>query len=419
MLYVNYHKSASWLSVCLVLLMWFLYREALLHPSFVNNKAKFESIHDEASQLNEQPWLINMTRHRYELMDEYAQETVETTNSTFKWILLWNKYPDGRDFRIGAGHHRLRDSGCPVWQCETTLDRTKIRQADAVVFHLRSWRKNDLPKQRSPHQRYIFWSRESPVWRHRLYDTELMAHFFNWTMTYRWDSDVVGPYGYVKPIANVPLHPSDDHMKLFLSNPTGVVNYAEGKTKMAAWLVSNCNAKSSRKEMVTKLQQYVDVDVYGKCGTMSCSKDQAKVCKELATKKYKFYMALENSLCLDYVTEKFFDTLQYPVIPVVFGYHDNYEKIAPRHSFINAAKFENVKQLADYLMLLDKNDTLYNQYFWWKPYFKVRDSTDDQALGFCHLCAALHNKTLIPKVYHNLTTWWDTESKCAISPRIV
>ena len=55
--------------------------------------------------------------------------------------------------------------------------------------------------------------------------------------------------------------------------------------------------------------------------------------------------------------------LDYRILPIVYGVHDHYDKIAPTHSFITAAKFENMKQLADYLILLDKNDTLYNEYF--------------------------------------------------------
>jgi hypothetical protein len=27
--------------------------------------------------------------------------------------------------------------------------------------------------------------------------------------------------------------------------------------------------------------------------------------------------------------------------------------------------------LAKYLDILDKNDTLYNEYFWWKPFYKL------------------------------------------------
>lgn len=125
-------------------------------------------------------------------------------------------------------------------------------------------------------------------------------------MTYRWDADLVAPYGWIQPTGNIPLHPSDDQMNVYLSNPTASVNYAKGKTKMAAWLVSNCNAKSSRQEMVMQLQKYIDIDVYGRCGTLDCPKRQETYCLELVTKKHKFYMSLENSLCLDYITEKYY-----------------------------------------------------------------------------------------------------------------
>jgi hypothetical protein len=143
---------------------------------------------------------------------------------------------------------------------------------------------------------------ESAAW-HEYLDTSPMANFFNWTMTYRWDSDMVGPYGYVKPIGSVPLHPSESQIKEYLSSSK--INYAKGKTKMAAWFVSNCKSKSSRNEMVKELQKYIDVEVYGECGTKVCSRNIEDECREMAAKNYKFYMSLENSLCLDYVTEKY------------------------------------------------------------------------------------------------------------------
>ena len=39
------------------------------------------------------------------------------------------------------------------------------------------------------------------------------------------------------------------------------------KTKLSAWLVSNCNAHSKRDEYAKELQQYIHIDVYGACGT--------------------------------------------------------------------------------------------------------------------------------------------------------
>ena len=42
---------------------------------------------------------------------------------------------------------------------------------------------------------------------------------------------------------------------------------------------------------------------------------QEDACYQMLNNTYKFYLALENSVCQDYVTEKFFNILQYNVIP--------------------------------------------------------------------------------------------------------
>jgi alpha-1,3-fucosyltransferase len=147
-----------------------------------------------------------------------------------------------------------------------------------------------LPQNRSLHQRYVFWLLESADWTEAL-DTKPLGHFFNWTLTYRWDSDMVMRYGYVRPTGNVPLHLSDDQMKELLSNQK--VNYATTKTKMAAWMVSNCGSHSSRNEMVNIIKKYIQVDVYGACGTMSCPKEvgvdnSSEDCRDMVGKTTNF-----------------------------------------------------------------------------------------------------------------------------------
>ena len=60
---------------------------------------------------------------------------------------------------------------------------------------------------------------------------------------------------------------------------------------------------------------------------------------EMVKRDYKFYLAFENSLCRDYVTEKFYNPLLYSTVPVVYSGAD-YETIkAPRHSFIDVRNF--------------------------------------------------------------------------------
>jgi alpha-1,3-fucosyltransferase len=47
---------------------------------------------------------------------------------------------------------------------------------------------------------------------------------------------------------------------------------------------------------------------------------------EMLDKGYKFYLSFENSLCSDYVTEKFWKILNFNIVPIVLG-GANYEKV--------------------------------------------------------------------------------------------
>lgn len=124
-----------------------------------------------------------------------------------------------------------------------------------------------------------------------------------------------------------------------------------------------------REFYVHVLKQHSRIDIFGKCGKPFCSFDQLNDCYQRIEIDYKFYLSFENSLCRDYITEKFFNLLDRNIVPIVYG-AGNYEAIAPPHSYIDALKYTPV-QLAKYLDILDKNDTLYNEYFWWKPFYKL------------------------------------------------
>lgn len=82
-------------------------------------------------------------------------------------------------------------------------------------------------------------------------------------------------------------------------------NYAQNKTKLVAMFVSNCNTDNERLLYAKELNNYISVDIYGKCG-----KDIDEIGSDsyvqMLDQDYKFYLAFENSNCVDYVTEKFF-----------------------------------------------------------------------------------------------------------------
>ena len=84
---------------------------------------------------------------------------------------------------------------------------------------------------------------------------------------------------------------------------------------------------------------------------------------------FQFYLSLENSLCRDYVTEKFWKVLPYNVIPVVLNGADM-TSIAPPHSYIDMNQFSSVQHLAEYMIKVSQDDKLFASYFWWRSFYK-------------------------------------------------
>lgn len=85
-------------------------------------------------------------------------------NDHVKTILYWNKmYAEGEThFLFGKGDVF---EGCPVPHCFATTQRDfheSVSEFDAVLFHGIEVELNDLPAERSPDQRYIFFTWESP-----------------------------------------------------------------------------------------------------------------------------------------------------------------------------------------------------------------------------------------------------------------
>lgn len=182
------------------------------------------------------------------------------------------------------------------------------------------------------------------------------------------------------------------------------------KSKTAAWFVSNCNAFSKRDELTKKLQKYIDIDVYGRCGNLVCpEKDPENKCEKMINSTYKFYLSFENALCIDYVTEKLFRTMHNYVIPVVFNGADM-NRFVPPYSVINANDFETVEDLADYLKFLSKDLDEYKKYFWWKKHYKIVE--DGDSVAYCNLCKKINEMNVKHKkqVYVDILKWWYEDS---------
>ena len=84
----------------------------------------------------------------------------------------------------------------------------------------------------------------------------------------------------------------------------------------------------------------------------------------MVSKKYKYYLAFENSNCVDYITEKFWDSLKHKLLPIVMGARvEDYQAVAPPNSFLHVDSFAGPEELAEHLKYLDENPRDYNKHF--------------------------------------------------------
>jgi ferredoxin-like protein FixX len=228
-------------------------------------------------------------------------------NKNLKKILFWNLFYGDDSFYYSLGKRGpFIMNSCPVTNCETISDKSRLNEADLVVVSMTD-SMHDIPYKRPKSQRWVFTLIESPAHTRNYAD---MNGKFNLTATYLSDSDFSNSYEYQ----------SNFYWK---ENKTFNLNYdfTKGKTGSVAALISNCGAGTNRLAYIKEMQQYINVIVYGTCGVKcpSSENNRREYCKDYIGANYRFFLAFENSICKDYITEKFFYSLNTNVVPVVMS----------------------------------------------------------------------------------------------------
>ncbi|KAJ3649183.1 hypothetical protein Zmor_020938 [Zophobas morio] len=341
-----------------------------------------------------------LSQYRNALLSQYTINEIRavrprTASTGMKKILYWTPMFQELNFNLGLGAKIFEN--CTYTNCYTTYhkDELPVEEFDAILFHGIEYREDAFgkPEKRKPNQVYIFSNQESPIYTpHFIKDYN---GFYNWTMSFRLDSDVLRPYGFI------------DKKKTGYRLPS--IEEIRKRPKKIAWFVSNCGTSSERERLYNEIRKYVPVDVYGSCGDLNCPRSSANECYATMEKQYKFYLSFENSVCEDYVTEKLYNVLKRNIVPIVYGGAD-YNTIAPPNSVINVMDFKSVKDLVAYIRQLDIHPEEYLKYFEWKKDY-VSDTSNQLAL--CTLCKKL-NEPIETKVYSDLDRWWngDKLDKC-------
>lgn len=310
----------------------------------------------------------------------------------------------------------------PSLQCEYIDEDEHFSTAEVVILRGSQLDQSPLAKavltdpKRPRSQWWVFFDNEPPykVWKYS--NLSKYNGVFNLTATYSMDSDI--PRTDQRRIRNCVR----GHAKY---RSLAGVDYAKKKKKkgaVVAWFASECATQSKREDYVRELQKYIEVDVFGACGPLTCGSrevgtwDQDRCHERLLHHKgsYKFYLSFENSLCKGYVTEKLWMLMPLDVVPVVMGMAD-YSNMLPKDSYIDVRDFPSPKALANYLKVLDKNPQQYNQYIRNKNslmcYLKYPYMPWE-----CTLCERIHQLKGSRSIVYDLARFWG-RSQC-LTPKL-
>lgn len=243
------------------------------------------------------------------------------------YILLWLS-PKWSHWNRELWQLYFYNKKCLYKNCFFTNDHdyfNDIRDYDVLVFN--SWTLWNFwkPNNRTETQKYIFMSEESPDLCPM--PEEKFNGFFNLTWTYKLDSDISLKFITIKnkkgkvvgPKINMRWKPFSQMKR----TSKYVISKLQNKTKAAAWFVSHCDTAGKREKyvphLISELRQYkLTVDIFGDCGDLQCPMSSEE-CHALIENDYYFYLAFENALCEDYVTEKVLTAMKHFAVPIVYG----------------------------------------------------------------------------------------------------
>ncbi|XP_059187686.1 alpha-(1,3)-fucosyltransferase 4-like [Centropristis striata] len=327
------------------------------------------------------------------LPDPLTLEPLVSEEDSPVTLLVWT-HPFGRYRKLPDCFELSQISGCAL-----TDDWGAYPQADAVIIHHRdvATGASDLPPEpRPPEQKWIWLNYESPSHTPRLWS---FADVFNLTMSYRTDSDVFLPYGYL-----LPREPNTKTLQNRFAHPLRAPSRSHLlRPRLLAWVVSNWSESHARVAFYNQLRRYVHVDVFGRAG-WPLPEGSGSVVR--LVRRYQFYLALENSQHTDYITEKLWNAVRAGAVPVVLGpSRQNYERFLPREAFIHVDDFPTVRGLARYLLMLRRNPARLRRHLDWRDGYSVHQPAF-WSEHYCAACRAVRRTRGRTALVQDLTRWF-------------
>lgn len=291
------------------------------------------SVHNNGTPRNVFNSTVRLLIHTDRASDKVVLSAIGAPTVDLKYILLWTDTYATPFVYMGKGQSTFVYRKCKWTNCYVTDDRNYLghySEFEVIAFNgpqlTDALHSNDLPIRRSPRQKYVYANIESAA--NYPIKTNLLNGFFNWTWTYKLNSDAIWGYFVIKNATNHIVAPGVGiHWKsLNEMEPIGdkLKSNLKLKSMPIAGYISNCHTLSHRESYIKALRRHLSVfnlyiDIHGECGNIQCPKNVMERCLKYLEKKYFFYLAFENSCSDDYVTEKVVYALKHSTVPIVYG----------------------------------------------------------------------------------------------------
>lgn len=277
-------------------------------------------------------------------------------------IIWWCK----RNFDYYNVYERTIPCGnikCLIRQYENS---TKVQtNRDAYIYHPDNMIETPspiLPKDPS----IAIWGfifEESPNYCTECYSDKLMTSF-NYSSTYSRHSDVPFPLLWMISLNNITN-------KIYFYKTSQKNDYLN-EISPIVYLQSDCRTSTQRDLYVKELMKYQSIDSYGRC--LNNKKlpnallernhllkfNSEEILRLIA--KYKFVISIENGVCEDYITEKFWRAIHLGVVPIYFGSPSISHWFPNNKSAILLQDFPTPKLLSAHIDKLMGDDNLYEEY---------------------------------------------------------
>eukprot|EP00117_Sycon_ciliatum_P005454 scpid73710/ scgid9398/ Alpha-(1,3)-fucosyltransferase 11; Fucosyltransferase XI; Galactoside 3-L-fucosyltransferase 11 len=227
-----------------------------------------------------------------------------------------------------------------------TGNRSRLADADIVEFYIADT-DGHFPKRGKRNQIFLLYFLESLVWRGAGFQQRVIKSV-NIVRSYMFSGALYAPY---PPEPGCWEHRAK-HM--LAASRYKFVPFSKRVRNAVASLVSHCDTYNNRSGLMASLGRHVALHNFGRCfhNHNLPVAEQSWNSVPFSLARYTMALSVENTFCVDYVSEKSLRYVMLGVIPIVAtwrGRPDYAKRMPNNHSYVDLSDFDSVQDVGRYL----------------------------------------------------------------------